>query len=449
MLKRNPSERIKDFDEVALGFSEKEALEEASRCIQCANKPCVIGCPVGIDVPKFIKLIREKRYEEAYHVIKEKCPIPAITGRVCPQEKQCEKLCTLSKLGQPIAIGALERFVADWAKEKSLYIDKTRVRNDNGYVAVVGSGPASIVVAYDLIRIGYKVVVFEALHETGGVLTYGIPEFRLPKKIVEEELSNLRELGVEIETGVIVGRTISVYDLLKEFDAVFIGTGAGHPKLLEIPGENLNYIYTANEYLTRVNLMKAYLFPKYDTPIYRGKIVGVIGGGNTAMDAARTAIRLGAEKVYLLYRRTRNEMPAREEEIINAEEEGIEFIFLVQPVEFLGDSKVRSIKLMKMKLGEPDESGRARPIPTNEFIELDIDTAVVAIGFHPNPLIPRVTPEIKTDRKGRIIVDNEGRTSMKKVYAGGDIVIGEGTVIEAMGWGRIAAQTIHKDIKQK
>lgn len=444
--KRPAEERIKDFNEVAIGYTEKDAIEEASRCIQCPDKPCVTGCPVGVDIPRFIKFVREKRFEEAYKVIKERCPIPAITGRVCPQEKQCEKMCRLAKIGQPIAIGALERFVADWAEEHGIYIDEKPNQHIDKSVAVVGSGPAGIVVASDLARLGYHVTVFEVLHVPGGVLVYGIPEFRLPKKIVNEELKKLKDIGVDIETGVVVGKTITVYDLLEEFDAVFIGSGAGNPRFLNIPGENLGRIYTANEYLTRVNLMKSYMFPAYDTPIHRGKRVAVIGGGNTAMDAARTALRLGAEEVYIVYRRTRKEMPAREEEIANAEEEGIKFLFLVQPVEFLGKSKVEALKLEKMRLGEPDETGRPRPIPTGETITIDIDIAITAIGFNPNPLIPKTTPEIKTDRHGRIIVDKEARTTMPRVYAGGDIVIGEGTVIEAMGWGRIAAKTIHKDL---
>ncbi len=448
--KREPLERLKDFNEVALGYSEKEALEEASRCIQCPSKPCVQGCPVEIDIPRFIKLIRERRYEEAYKVIKDKCPIPAITGRVCPQEKQCEKLCTLAKFGKPIAIGALERFVADWAREKGVYIEvrNSNFNSKNGKIAVIGSGPAGIVVASDLLRLGYEVTIFEALHVPGGVLTYGIPEFRLPKRIVNDEIKCLVESGVNIELGFIVGKTITIYDLLKEFNAIFIGTGAGHPRFLEIPGENLSYIYTANEFLTRINLMKAYLFPYYDTPIRKGKYVAVIGGGNTAMDAARSALRLGAEKVFVLYRRTKSEMPARREEIANAEEEGVEFIFLVQPIEFIGNSlgAVSEIKLMKMRLGEPDETGRPKPIPTDETISIQVDVVINAIGFHPNPLVPMTTPEIKVDKRGRIIVDKEGRTTMPKVYAGGDIVVGEGTVIEAMGWGRIAARTIDRDM---
>lgn len=446
--KRLAEERVKDFEEVVLGYTEKEAIEEANRCIRCIDSPCVSGCPIGIDIPRFIKHITEKRYEEAYKVIRDKCPIPAITGRVCPQEKQCEKTCTLAKLGQPIAIGALERFIADWARENSIYIDTLSIKQLRKSIAVVGSGPAGITVAYSLAQVGYNVTIFESLHMAGGVLVYGIPEFRLPKKIVEEEIKNIKNLGIGIEIGVVVSRTVTVYDLLKEFDAVFIGTGAGVPKFLGIQGENLNYIYTANEYLTRVNLMKAYLFPQYDTPVHRGKIVAIIGGGNTAIDAARTVIRLGAEKVYILYRRTINEMTARREEIINAKEEGIDFIFLVQPIEFIGNSKVERIRLMKMTLGELDESGRHKPMPTNEYIELDIDAAIIAIGFNPNPLIPKMTPEIKTDSKGKIVVDKEGRTTMSKVYAGGDIVIGEGTVIEAMKWGKIVAQTIQKDLEK-
>ncbi len=446
--KRSAEERIRDFNEVVIGYDEKQAIEEASRCLQCPSKPCVKGCPIGVDVPRFIKLIRERKFEEAYKVLIEKCPVPAITGRVCPQERQCEGACTLAKLGQPIAIGALERFIADWAYEKG--IEKPKVQEimmKRRKIAVIGSGPSGIVVASDLARLGYEVTIFEALHKPGGVLTYGIPEFRLPKKIVQRELEYLRELGVVIELGVIVGRTITLNQLLDEYDAVFIGAGAGHPRFLHIPGENLNYIYSANEFLTRINLMNAYLFPEYDTPIHVGKRVAVIGAGNTAMDAARTALRLGASEVYILYRRTRKEMPARHEEIINAEEEGAKFVFLVQPIEFKGTGKVSEVKLMKMKLGEPDETGRPRPIPTGETMEFPVDTVVNAIGFYPNPLIPRTTPELKIDRKGRIIVDEHGRTSIKRVYAGGDIVIGEGTVIEAMGWGRRTALTIKKDLE--
>ena len=446
--KRPAHERIKDFNEVVLGYDEKQAIEEASRCLQCPNKPCVNGCPIGVDIPKFIKFVKEGKFEEAFKVLIEKCPVPAITGRVCPQEKQCEGKCTLAKVGQPIAIGALARFVADWAYAHGIEkeVKPSKESKIRAKIAVVGSGPSGIVAASDLARLGHEVTIFEALHKPGGVLVYGIPEFRLPKRIVEKELGYLEQLGVNIELGVIVGRTVTMEQLLDEYDSVFIAAGAGHPKFLNIPGENLNYIYTANEFLTRINLMKAYLFPKYGTPIHIGKRVGVIGAGNTAMDVARVALRLGAEEVCILYRRTRKEMPARLEEIINAEEEGVKFLFLVQPVEFLGTNEVKAVKLMKMKLGAPDETGRPRPIPTDEFMELSFDTMVNAIGFHPNPLIPKTTPAIKTDSKGRIIVDENGRTTLKRVYAGGDIVVGEGTVIEAMGWGRRVAFAIHKDL---
>lgn len=448
MPKRSPEERIRDFNEVALGYDEQMAVKEASRCIQCPEAPCIKGCPVGINIPKFIKFIRERKFEEAYRVVKEGSPIPAITGRVCPQEKQCEKYCTLAKLGQPIAIGALERFVADWAKERGVHVDLQQIDKRSERVAVIGSGPAGIVFATDLAKLGYDVTVFEALHEAGGVLVYGIPEFRLPKKIVREELAYMKDLGIDIELGIVVGKTVSVHELLEEYHAIFIATGAGHPRMLGVPGENLNYIYTANEFLTRVNLMKAYLFPEYDTPIHRGRRVAVIGGGNTAMDAARAALRLGAEEVYVLYRRTREEMPARREEIDNAEEEGVKFVFLVQPTGFKGDSQgnVSDVLLMKMALGGPDESGRPRPIPTGETTDIQVDVVINAIGFHPNPVIPMTTPEIRTDNRGRIVVDSDGRTSMRRVYAGGDIVVGEGTVIEAMGWGRKAALAVHKDL---
>jgi len=448
MPKRPAEERINDFNEVALGYSEEMTLEEASRCLQCPNAPCVRGCPVRINIPKFIKLIRERKFEEAYKVVKEGSPIPAITGRVCPQEKHCEKLCTLAKLGQPVAIGALERFVADWAREQGVYTKLQQLEKRSKRVAVIGSGPAGIVFATYMARLGHEVTVFEALHEAGGVLIYGIPEFRLPKRIVKEELAYMRDLGVDIELGVVVGKTVSLYELLEEFHLVFVATGAGHPRMLGIPGENLNYIYTANEFLTRVNLMRAYLFPEYDTPVHRGRRVAVVGGGNTAMDAARAALRLGAEEVYVLYRRTRGEMPAREEEVDNAEEEGVKFLFLVQPIEFKSHSQdsVSEVLLMKMALGEPDETGRPRPVPTGETVSIQVDMVINAIGFHPNPLIPMTTPEIRTDSKGRIVVGDDGRTSMPRVYAGGDIVVGEGTVIEAMGWGRRVALAAHKEL---
>lgn len=448
--KRPPEERIKDFNEVALTLSEEQAISEASRCLQCKNPTCVKGCPVGIEIPKFIKYVKEGEFEKAYRVLKEKCPIPAITGRVCPQEKQCEKGCVLAKLGQPIAIGALERFVADWAREHGIEEELPEAKPTGKKVAVVGSGPASIVVAADLAKLGYEVNVFEALHIPGGVLVYGIPEYRLPKYIVRGEIDYLRKLGVSFDFGILVGRTIAMSELLEDYDAVFVGTGAGHPRLLRVPGENYNYIYTANEFLVRINLMRAFMFPEYDTPVHVGERVAVIGAGNTAMDAARTALRMGAKEVYILYRRTEAEMPARREEIENAKEEGIKFVFLVQPVEFFGDKNgnVTAVKLMKMKLGPPDQSGRPRPIPTGETVTFEADTIINAIGFVPNPIVPRTTPGLKVDKRGRIIVDEEGRTSLGRVYAGGDIVIGEGTVIEAMGWGRIASKAIHKDLSK-
>lgn len=448
MPKRPPEERIKDFKEVALGFDGKQAVEEASRCLNCPTRTCVKACPVGVDVPKFLKLVAERKFEEAYFVIKEKCPIPAMTGRVCPQEQQCEGACVLAKIGQPLAIGAIERFVADWARENGIEEKIPKVKPRRKKIAVVGSGPSGIVVAADLAKLGYEVTMFEAFHVPGGVLVYGIPEYRLPKEIVRYELKYLEKLGVNIETGVLVGRTISMEELLEEYDAIFLGVGAGHPRFLNIPGENYAYIYTANEFLVRINLMKAFLFPEYDTPIHVGERVAVIGAGNTAMDAARSALRLGAKNVTILYRRTRREMPARAEEIENAEEEGIKFIYLVQPIEFLSDNgiEVSRIKLMKMRLGPPDKSGRPRPLPTGHTMEFKADTVINAIGFHPNPLIPRLTPGLKTDSRGRIIVDDMGRTSLKKIYAGGDIVIGEGTVIEAMGCGRKASTAIHKDL---
>jgi len=450
MPKRPPEERIKDFKEVALGFDEKQAVEEASRCLSCPTRTCVKACPVGVDVPRFLKLVAERKFEEAYFVLKEKCPIPAMTGRVCPQEQQCEGACVLAKIGQPLAIGAIERFVADWARENGIEEKIPKVKPRGKKIAVVGSGPSGIVVAADLAKLGYEVTMFEAFHIPGGVLVYGIPEYRLPKEIVRYELKYLEKLGVNIETGVLVGRTISMEELLEKYDAIFLGVGAGHPRFLNIPGENYAYIYTANEFLVRINLMKAYLFPEYDTPIHVGKRVAVIGAGNTAMDAARSALRLGAENVTILYRRTRKEMPARAEEIENAEEEGVEFVYLVQPIEFISDDgiKVSRIKLMKMRLGPPDKSGRPRPLPTGKTVGFEADTVINAIGFYPNPLIPRLTPGLKTDLKGRIIVDEMGRTSLKRVYAGGDIVIGEGTVIEAMGWGRKASTAIHKDLSR-
>jgi len=445
-------ERIKNFDEVALGYTEEQALIEASRCLQCKGAPCIKGCPVNIDIPSFIRLIRERRYDEAIKKIKETNNLPATTGRVCPQENQCEALCTLKKVGEPVAIGRLERFVADLELKEGIEIPKIEKRYDKK-VAVIGSGPAGLTVAGDLAKKGINVSIFEAFHEPGGVLIYGIPEFRLPKRIVRAEIEYVKNLGVNIYTNIVVGRTITIDELLKEYNAVFIGTGAGAPQFLNIPGENLVGIYSANEFLTRVNLMKAYRFPEYDTPIKIGKRVGVIGGGNVAMDAARTALRLGAEEVHVLYRRTEEEMPARYEEIIHAKEEGIRFNFLVAPVKFIGDEHggVIGVELQRMILGEPDSSGRRRPIPvpdSNFFFPLDM--IIVAIGTVPNPLISMTTPGLAISKHGTIIIDETtGKTSKERVYAGGDIASGAATVINAMGAGKIAARSIIKHLLEE
>jgi len=442
---QDPKERIKNFDEVALGYTEELALKEAERCLQCKDAPCVSGCPVNINIPEFIRLIRERRYDLAIKEIKKNDNLPATTGRVCPQENQCEAFCTLKKIGEPVAIGRLERFVADLELNKGFDIPKIE-RKINKRVAVVGSGPAGLTCAGDLAKAGMKVDIFEAFHEPGGVLIYGIPEFRLPKRIVRAEVEYVKSLGVNIYTNVVIGRSYTIEELLNEYSAVFIGTGAGTPQFLNIPGENLIGIYSANEFLTRVNLMKAYKFPEYDTPIKIGKVVGVIGGGNVAMDAARTALRLGAKEVHIIYRRTEEEMPARHEEIIHAKEEGVIFDLLVSPVRFIGDENgnVKAIELQRMELGEPDSSGRRRPIPipgSNYIFPLDM--VIVAIGTVPNPLIYKTTKGLAFNKHGNIIVDEKtGKTSMDRVFAGGDIVTGSATVISAMGAGKIAAKSI-------
>lgn len=452
--KREPEERRKSFDEVALGFDEEQALYEAQRCLNCPHQPCTQACPVGIQVPEFIMLLKEKKFEEAFWKVKEKNRIPAITGRVCPQETLCEEACVLAKIGQPIAIGALERFIADWGIKHGLQKEVKKGEEGTGKVAVVGSGPAGVTVAAELAVRGYEVTLFEALHKPGGVLVYGIPEFRLPKKIIRDEIEYLLELGVEIETGVLIGRTHTIKDLFDDgYKSVFIGTGAGTPRFLGIPGENLSFVYTANEFLTRMNLMKAYLFPLYPTPINVGERVAVIGAGNTAMDAARTALRKGARKVYIIYRRTRAEMPARKEEIDNAVEEGVQFMLLASPTKFMGDEKgrVRQIECLKMELGEPDASGRRRPIPIpdSEFI-VEADTVVIAIGTRPNPLIQMTTPGLKVhERWGTILVDENFESSIKGLYAAGDVVLGEATVIEAMGTGQKAAWAMHRSMSGK
>lgn len=451
MREQDPKERIKNFNEVPLGYTEEEAKLEAQRCLQCKKPPCVKGCPVEIDIPGFISKIREGNFKEAIRILKDKNSLPAICGRVCPQEDQCEKECVLGKKYEPVGIGRLERFAADWEAEQGL-MELPKIEKKTGKkVAVVGSGPAGLTCASELAKMGHEVVIFEALHKPGGVLVYGIPEFRLPKKIVEREVNYVKALGVKIICNFVVGKTKTVDELLTEFDAVFIGTGAGLPWFMNIPGENYTGIYSANEYLIRVNLMKAYLFPEYDTPIVRGKNVAVIGGGNVAMDAARTALRLGAEKSMIIYRRSKAEMPARIEEIERAEVEGVIFHFLTLPVRYHADEngRVKAMECIRMELGEPDHTGRRKPIPIpNSNFIIPVDTVVVAIGQSPNPLIPQTTKGIEVGKHGNIIVDEKtGKTTKKGVFAGGDIATGAATVILAMGAGKVAAKAIDEYLK--
>jgi glutamate synthase (NADPH/NADH) small chain len=452
MPKQKPEERIHNFNEVALGYNEEQALAEAARCITCPNPQCVKGCPVELDIPAFIKLIKEKKYDEAIRKVKEKNSLPAICGRVCPQEEQCQQLCAMGKKGEPVSIGRLERFVADLELQKGVTIPP--VSNSTGKkVAIIGAGPAGLTAAADLAKLGHKVVVFEALHLAGGVLVYGIPEFRLPKRIVQAEVDYIKGLGVELRTDAMIGRLFTIDELFKKgFDAVFVGTGAGLPQFMGVPGENLGGIYSSNEFLIRVNLMKSYLFPEFDTPIRVGKHVAVIGGGNVAMDSARSALRLGAEEVCIVYRRSREEMPARLEEVLNAEEEGITCKFLAAPVRFIGDEGgwVKAMECICMELGPPDESGRRRPIPVkgSEFV-METDTVIVAIGRTPNPIIQRTTEGLEVTKWGTIETDEKGKTSIKGVYAGGDIVTGEATVISAMGAGKKAARSIHRYLTRK
>ncbi len=448
MPEQDAKERGRNFDEVALGYAKEQALREADRCLECKKPTCMLGCPVEIDIPAFIDHIREGDFEAAIKKLKEKNCLPAVCGRVCPQEDQCEKYCVLAKKYEPVAIGRLERFAADWERANGNGSTPEIKKNSGNKVAVIGSGPAGLTVAGDLALLGHKVTIFEALHKPGGVLVYGIPEFRLPKKIVEEEIDYVRKLGVEIKTSMVIGKILTVDDLLDSegYDAVFIGTGAGFPLFMCIPGENLNGVYSANEFLTRSNLMKAYLFPEYDTPIKRGKKVAVVGGGNVAMDSARTALRLGAEEVYLVYRRSEQEMPARKEEVEHAKEEGIIFKLLTNPKQILGcEGWVTCIECYQMELGEPDESGRRRPVAIegSEF-RLDVDVVIMAVGTCANPLIPEGTKDLQLTKRGYIEADEEtGETSREGVYAGGDIVTGAATVILAMGAGRKAARSIH------
>lgn len=452
MPKQTPEERVRNFNEVALGFTNELAMGEAARCIQCPKPQCVKGCPVEIDIPGFIKCIAEGDFKAGIKVMKEKNALPAVCGRVCPQEEQCEKLCVLGKKMESVAVGRLERFIADWEASEGEIEFPEMAPSTGKKVAIVGAGPAGLTVAADLKVLGHDITIFEALHEPGGVLIYGIPEFRLPEAVVRREMDYIQKLGVEVHYDYVVGKIRTVESILKEYDAMFIGAGAGLPWFLEIPNESLNGIYSANEYLTRVNLMKGYLFPDHDTPIKRPRKVTVTGGGNIAMDCARTALRLGADEVHIVYRRSRTELPARLEEIENAEEEGVVFDFLTLPVKYVGDDRswLKGLECLKMELGPPDDSGRRRPVPIegSEFF-MDCDASVVAIGNSPNPLIPRSTPEIKIGRKGNIEADEEtGKTSMEKVWAGGDVVTGAATVILAMGAGRIAARSMHEFLSQ-
>ena len=453
MPKQEPFERIRNFDEVALGYTEQLAVEEASRCLGCKKPFCVEGCPVAIDIPGFIKCIIEGDFAGGVREIKKTNALPAVCGRVCPQEEQCEVKCVLGKKGDPLAIGRLERFLADWEAASGATETPDIASPTGKKVAIVGSGPAGVTVANDLALLGHEVTIFEALHDAGGVLTYGIPEFRLPKAIVKREVDYVRSLGVGLYTDYIVGKTKKIDKLLETFDAIFIGAGAGLPWFLEIPGENLNGVYSANEYLTRCNLMKGYRFPEYDTPIKRPSRVAVFGGGNVAMDSARTALRLGADEVHIVYRRSRKELPARLEEVENAEEEGVIFDFLTLPVRLMGNEHgwLTELECLKMELGEPDDSGRRRPVPIkgSEF-RMQVDAAVCAIGNSPNPLIAMTTPGLEVGRRGNIEADEAtGKTSREGVWAGGDVVTGAATVISAMGAGRNAAKSIHEYLSRK
>jgi len=471
---QNPLERVKNFSEVELGYSEEEAVRESSRCLQCKNPKCIAGCPVEIDIKSFIAAINERQFEKALEIIREKNSMPGICGRVCPQEDQCEKVCIVGIKNEPVAIGKLERFAADYIiNNKTAPADKltnnsaedscnnvnnsasqksnqTRKEDCKVKAAVIGAGPAGLTCAGELAKLGYDVTLFEALHSAGGVLVYGIPEFRLPKSIVKGEVDFVESLGVEIRLNAIIGKTYTIDELIeKGYKSIFISTGAGLPFFLNIPGENLNGVYSANEYLTRVNLMKAYLFPKWDTPVKKADIVSVVGGGNVALDSARTAKRLGAKKVYIIYRRSDVEMPGRIEEIHHAIEEGIEMMFLTNPVGIKGkDGWVNKISCIKMELGEPDDSGRRRPIavPDSEY-DIETDVVVIAIGQGPNPVLTQTSPDIALNKRGNIIADNIGKTNKKGVFAGGDIVTGAATVILAMGAGKVAAKAMDEYMK--
>jgi len=452
--RRPPKERANDFAEVALGFDVKAALAEARRCLQCKRPTCIEGCPVGIDIPGFIKAVEEKRFQDAVSVLKDRNNLPGICGRVCPQETQCEKACVLGKRQEPVAIGALERFVADWERNNIESRPQPNQDPDAPKVAVIGSGPGGLTAAADLARCGYRVTIFESLHAPGGVLRYGIPPFRLPRDILDREVDYVKSLGAQIETNVLVGKTVTLQELMGEegYEAVFIATGAGLPWFLGIPGENLSGVYSANEFLTRINLMQAYRFPQYRTPIRVGKKTVVIGGGNTAMDSARCALRMGSQSA-ILYRRTRAEMPARAEEVENALAEGVELRELTIPVRVLGDEKgrVRALQCQRAKLGEPDASGRRRPLPIegSEF-DVEADTVVIAVSQSPNPLLPSTEPRLELGKDGRLIVNPEtNETSIPGVFAGGDIANDAGTVIAAMGDAKRSARAIHEYLQRK
>jgi len=442
-----------NHQEVPYGYTSELALLEAGRCLQCKNPRCVEGCPVNVDIPKFISLIAEEKFDEAAKKIKETNLLPAVCGRVCPQENQCESKCVLGLRDKPVAIGRLERFVSDFERKMDLVKVPMITENTGHKIAVIGSGPGGLTIAADMLQKGYDVTVYEALHETGGVLTYGIPEFRLPKSIVQFEIEYLKNLGARFEMNHVIGNILTLDELLQHFDSVYIGVGAGLPKFMNIPGESLGNVYSSNEYLTRMNLMKAYKFPEYDTPMPIGNKVVVVGGGNVAMDCARTAIRTGSQEVTIIYRRSRHELPARSEEVHHAEEEGIKFMLLTTPTKYIGTdfNTVKGVECLRMKLGEPDESGRRRPVPiegSNFVVECDL--TVVAIGTGPNPIIFQSSPQLKRNKWGYVEVNPEtNETTMENVYAGGDIVTGSATVIEAMGAGRIAANAMHKKLTAK
>jgi len=451
MTEQDPLIRNANFNEVNLGLAEKAAILEAERCLQCRDPKCVAGCPVMVNIPRFIELLSEGNLAEAARSLLNDNALPSVTGRVCPQETQCEVECIRGHKGLPVAIGYLERFVGDWARNRKDPQTSQPAPATGRKVAVVGAGPGGLTAAGELAKYGHAVTVFEALHKPGGVLVYGIPEFRLPKSIVQDEVARLERAGVKIVCNTVIGRTYTLQELRQEFDAVFIANGAGLPVFMNVPGENLKGVYSANEYLTRINLMAAYQFPRSDTPVLLGKRVATIGGGNVAMDSARTAKRLGADASIVVYRRTRNEMPARAEEVHHAEEEGLQFEFLVAPVEVIGNEKkwVTGLKCVRMQLGEPDASGRARPVPVpgSEFV-IPCDVVVVAIGTRANPLLTATCPELKLNKWGNIVVDEKGMTSLPGVFAGGDIVRGAATVILAMGDGKCAAKSIHEYLQK-